>query len=273
MFTDRQTATGILTILAFPVPVIAAVYLLALGDPNRWLGLTGAGVGIAALVVISVAAGIRPVRGPKLDIPRGERFATMLAVGFALGASCTALLLAVASPFFAIALLVAAGTWTLFWLPRNRRLVVAETTVDIDRDLHSVFAYVSDFANLVEWFPGYVAVEKLTPGPIGVGTRFLERIQSPIGTMEGNDDFIRFEPDRLVASQAPGRPNVATETFEAIGSGTRLTHRYEGIVAYGQALMGAARDRSATAKAILAADRPAFARLKQVLEGATQATS
>lgn len=34
------------------------------------------------------------------------------------------------------------------------------------------FAYLADFTNLPGWDPGVTAVDKLTPGPVGVGSRF-----------------------------------------------------------------------------------------------------
>jgi uncharacterized protein YndB with AHSA1/START domain len=47
------------------------------------------------------------------------------------------------------------------------------TEVEIDRPPDAVFAYISDPAKLGEW-QGAAEVEQLTPGPVGVGTRFRE---------------------------------------------------------------------------------------------------
>jgi hypothetical protein len=48
-----------------------------------------------------------------------------------------------------------------------------ETTFYVPRPLEATFAFISDFRNAVKWDPRTYAVEKVTPGPIGAGTRFL----------------------------------------------------------------------------------------------------
>jgi hypothetical protein len=48
-----------------------------------------------------------------------------------------------------------------------------ETTLYIPSSLEASFAFISDFRNAVRWDPRTYAVEKITPGPIGVGTTFL----------------------------------------------------------------------------------------------------
>lgn len=36
----------------------------------------------------------------------------------------------------------------------------------------AAFRYLADFTNLPEWDPSITSVEKVTPGPVGVGSRF-----------------------------------------------------------------------------------------------------
>ena len=271
MGADRLKAAGILAVLALPLPLMAAVYLVPL-DKAQWLGYSGAGFGLLAIGAIVAATGMRPAQ-VQVTQQAGERFGTTLAAGFGLGVSSTELLLADVSVPLALVVLVLAAAWTLAWLPSRMRRIVAQTTVEIHRDAATVFAYVSDFRNLVQWFPGYLSVEKTTPGPIGVGTRFHGRVQLSSGVAEGDDDLVEFEPSRRVASQVPGSRGVGIDTFEPSGSGTVVTHRFEGIIGYGLALVGGARRRSATAQAILGHDQAAFARLKQVLEAGALQTS
>ena len=49
---------------------------------------------------------------------------------------------------------------------------VIENTVEIARGLEATFDYLSDMRNEVRWNPDCQSVEKLTDGPVGVGTRF-----------------------------------------------------------------------------------------------------
>src|SRR5690348_369016 len=81
--------------------------------------------------------------------------------------------LALASPSLALVLLSAAALWVVFWWPAAARTFSLSSTVVIDRDPASVFAFVSDFRNSPKYYFMYdETVEKVTPGPIGRGTRF-----------------------------------------------------------------------------------------------------
>jgi hypothetical protein len=48
-----------------------------------------------------------------------------------------------------------------------------ETELAIPRSVEKTFAFVSDFRNASRWDPRTYGVEKVTDGPIGVGTRFV----------------------------------------------------------------------------------------------------
>lgn len=48
-----------------------------------------------------------------------------------------------------------------------------ETVLTVDRPIEVTFAFVSEFSNAVHWDPRTYASEKVTDGPIGVGTRFM----------------------------------------------------------------------------------------------------
>jgi hypothetical protein len=82
-----------------------------------------------------------------------------------------------------------------------------ETTLIIPCVLDEAFAFVSDFRNAALWDPRTYAVEKATPGPIGVGTRFMltggmltkhlvRRLHIPesVAGMPLPYDVVRFEP-------------------------------------------------------------------------------
>jgi len=54
-------------------------------------------------------------------------------------------------------------------------MAIINNHVQIDRPPEVVFDYLSDMNHEREWNPGLEFVEKLTDGPIGVGTRFLAK--------------------------------------------------------------------------------------------------
>jgi len=52
-------------------------------------------------------------------------------------------------------------------------MAVIENSVWIDRSPEDVFDYLVDMRNELEWNPDAQSMEKITEGPIGVGTKFL----------------------------------------------------------------------------------------------------
>jgi hypothetical protein len=68
--------------------------------------------------------------------------------------------------------------------------VTAENAIEICPSLEDVFGYLTDITKEVEWNPRTRRVEKLTPGPIGLGTRFgAEWIKGNPAIVE----YVRFE--------------------------------------------------------------------------------
>jgi hypothetical protein len=47
------------------------------------------------------------------------------------------------------------------------------TTFYVPRPVEATFAFISDFRNAGKWDPRTYAVEKITPGPVGTGTKFV----------------------------------------------------------------------------------------------------
>ncbi len=52
-------------------------------------------------------------------------------------------------------------------------VAIYETILTVPRPASASFAFVSDFSNAVHWDPRTYATEKVTEGPVGVGTRFM----------------------------------------------------------------------------------------------------
>ena len=71
--------------------------------------------------------------------------------------------------------------------------VTLDETIVVQRPLHEVFAYVSEFSRIQEWDPGVASGHKLTPGAPAVGSKF--RIDMKAG-FSLHYTIIELEQDR-----------------------------------------------------------------------------
>jgi uncharacterized protein YndB with AHSA1/START domain len=87
------------------------------------------------------------------------------------------------------------------------RGAVIENAVEIRRPPEDVFDYCTDLGREPEWNPRTRRIEKLTGGPIGLGTRYEgEWVKGDPMTIE----FVRFERPTVWASVGRSRRLVAT---------------------------------------------------------------
>ena len=54
-------------------------------------------------------------------------------------------------------------------------MAVIHSTVVVDRSKEDVFDFLSDMRNEMKWNPGVQSMEKLSDGPIGLGTKYLAK--------------------------------------------------------------------------------------------------
>jgi uncharacterized protein YndB with AHSA1/START domain len=116
---------------------------------------------------------------------------------------------------------------------------VAETFV-VDRPPEVVFDYVTDPSNLANWQTSTTAVEQLTDGPPGLGTRVRERTKPPGGKeFEQVVEFTEFKrPQRLHVHIVEGPyPIDGTWSFEPRDGGTRVRFAAEGQLRGGMRLL------------------------------------
>jgi hypothetical protein len=104
-------------------------------------------------------------------------------------------------------------------------MAVIENRVQIDRSPEKVFDYLIDLRNELEWNPDTQSMEKLTDGPIGVGTKFLAKWkQSKLIEVE----CIRFErPYRWAYSNGGPLSVVFEVTITPQGAGSLLASRFD----------------------------------------------
>jgi uncharacterized protein YndB with AHSA1/START domain len=118
-------------------------------------------------------------------------------------------------------------------------MLVTETLV-INRPPEVVFDYVTDPNNLASWQTSITAVEQLTDGPPGLGTRVRERTKPPGGKeFEQIVEFTEFaRPERLHVHIVKGPyPVDGTWSFEPSPRGTRVLFTAEGRLRGGMRLL------------------------------------
>lgn len=90
-------------------------------------------------------------------------------------------------------------------------MISVETRIEIGRPAAEVFAFVSDQTNAPRWQSGLDEVQRLTPGPIRVGSEhsFVRRFAGR--RIESRNKFVAFEPGRFVAFDIPPGGGVTGE--------------------------------------------------------------
>jgi uncharacterized membrane protein len=99
-----------------------------------------------------------------------------------------------------------------------------ETSIDIQRPVETVFAYVADPRNGPQW-QGSIKEAHVTPeGPPRVGTKVTQVVSFLGVKLEPTAEIIALEPNRSFSIKGRSGPASleATFRFEAIGTGTRL---------------------------------------------------
>jgi len=112
-------------------------------------------------------------------------------------------------------------------------------TVMIDRPPHEVFAFVADFENVPAWNYAIEETRKRTPGPVVVGTEYVQRRSVP-SPSEERFTMTELEPDRVVAIEGTLGPFPAQLRYEVepAGTGTVLTNDVEVEVSGPMRLVG-----------------------------------
>ncbi|HJZ47938.1 MAG TPA: SRPBCC family protein [Roseiflexaceae bacterium] len=105
-------------------------------------------------------------------------------------------------------------------------MINVEVSTVIDRPLTEVFAFVSNFANHPQWEANFLEGKRLTPDPVGVGTRYQCVLKVPGQRVVSNIEITDYEPNRSIAFRgdqpAQAKP-VGRMTFEAVENGTKVT--------------------------------------------------
>lgn len=140
-----------------------------------------------------------------------------------------------------------------------------ENGVTIARPIGEVFAYIAAIGHSPVWQGPVLEATALSSGPIGVGSRFSQRVRFLGRQAEQVLEVTTYQPPRLLAITAVSGPVPVTVTFRLReeGQGTRLDAVTEGKLGGVARLAAPAMERAARQQA-----QSDMETLKAVLEGA-----
>jgi uncharacterized membrane protein len=117
--------------------------------------------------------------------------------------------------------------------PRHRRreddVIRIEGEIVVKRPVDEVFDFVADARNEPLYNPRMLRAEKLTPGPIGLGTRFRDEIKSMGRPAEITMEIVGYErPRQLTDSIQLSTMDIRGGfTFDPVPAGTRMRWSWE----------------------------------------------
>jgi uncharacterized protein YndB with AHSA1/START domain len=103
-------------------------------------------------------------------------------------------------------------------------MIRVEGDITIERPPEEVFDFVADESNEPKYNPRMTRANKVTDGPIGVGTRFNSVVTGMGGTAEMTIEFTEFERPRRITEKVH-LSNMDIQgllVFEPVSGGTRM---------------------------------------------------
>lgn len=103
-------------------------------------------------------------------------------------------------------------------------MVRVEGDIAIDRPLEEVFDFVADESNEPKYNPRMTRADKITSGPIGVGTQFNSVVTGVGGATEMTIEFTEFDrPRRITEKVHLSNMDIQGRlVFEPAPTGTRM---------------------------------------------------
>ena len=139
-----------------------------------------------------------------------------------------------------------------------------EGSININRKVEEVFAYVTDVANLDKWDRQAGQSEQTSEGPVGLGTTYRGSYEVLGKTMDWTSEITEYEPNRKVVQEISMGPTKMTMGWllEPVGGGTGFTISSEGYLGGLAKLAGPVLERTMKEQT-----EGNLARLKALLEG------
>lgn len=140
------------------------------------------------------------------------------------------------------------------------KVITLDETIEVQRPLHEVFAYVSDFYRIQEWDPAVASGHKLTAGAPAVGSQYQIDMKAGFSLYY---KIIEFEPDQRMLMTVDARFFNALEEITFIAGDNSTQVRYIAKFNFPAALTAVNRAYPAAMDRI---GKNAIAGLQQALE-------
>ena len=103
-------------------------------------------------------------------------------------------------------------------------------SITINAAPEAVFALVTDLDREQEWDSGLISSEKLTDGPLGLGTRVKEVRKIPGGKAENVQEITRWEENRLMGWDTVEGKMITSGTISVrpVGDSSEVTFEMTG---------------------------------------------
>lgn len=109
-------------------------------------------------------------------------------------------------------------------------MIDLDFSVLIDRPIKDVFAFVANPNNMAKWNSAVVSLEQITPGAVGVGTKFKSAGEIMGRRIEGEMQITAYEPDSQCGFQVNAGPMQVNlvMNFKTVGTGTKVSLNAQG---------------------------------------------
>jgi len=100
----------------------------------------------------------------------------------------------------------------------------------IDKPVQDVFAFVTNSNNMSKWNSAVVSLQQITPGDVGVGTKFKSIGEMMGRRIEGEMQVTAYEPEAKCGFQVNAGPMQVnmTMSFRTVGTGTKISLNAQG---------------------------------------------
>jgi uncharacterized protein YndB with AHSA1/START domain len=105
-------------------------------------------------------------------------------------------------------------------------MLTVERNLTIDRPIHDVFEYLSDFTHTEQWDPGTVSTTRTDDGPLGVGATFHNISMFRGKKTELDYEISRYDAGSLLEFTGNNKTATARDHLEFSGDAASTTVRY-----------------------------------------------
>ena len=100
----------------------------------------------------------------------------------------------------------------------------------VDKPIKDVFAFIGNPNNMPKWNTTVMDVEQITPGDVGVGTKFKSTGEMMGRRIEGEMQVTAYEPDTKFGVQMNAGPMLVNMmvSFKTVGTGTKISLNAQG---------------------------------------------